>query len=148
MTSYAWAHIAHLLCALVFVGGVLFEALILSALHRPEVGRETRREAERAIAARAVRVMPWVVGLLFASGLLLAHRYAEVLTTWPLASMAWQLWLKILLAFSILAHFVGAVYRMRRGTMTGGLSRYIHRAVLVQMLVIVVLAKAMFYWVW
>ena len=58
MTSYAWAHIAHLLCALVFVGGVLFEALILSALHRPEVGRETRREAERAIAARAVRVMP------------------------------------------------------------------------------------------
>lgn len=148
MSVYAAAHIVHLLCAVMFVGGVLFEALILSALHGKNVSREARREAEKAVSARAVKVMPWVVMLLFLSGLLMGHRYAEVLFAPAQTSLGVQLWLKIALAFSILAHFVAAVSRMRRGTMTAGFSKYIHRAVLLHMLLIVVLAKTMFYVVW
>lgn len=148
MSAYALAHIVHLLCAILFVGGVLFEALVLSALHTPAVSREVRRAAEKAVSARAVKVMPWAVMLLFVSGLALAHRYAPLLAAPAESSLALQLWIKILLAFSILIHFIAAVRRMRRGTMTAAFSKYIHRAVLAHMLLIVILAKTMFYLAW
>ena len=61
MSVYSVAHIIHLFCAITFVGGVLFESLVLSVLHTKKVSREARREAERALSARAVKVMPWVV---------------------------------------------------------------------------------------
>lgn len=145
MNSYTIAHIIHLYCAIAFVGGVIFEALILSALHSPAVSRDARREVERAISRRAVRVMPFVVAGVFLSGLAMAHRYFDVLRN-PLASaFGMQLLIKILLAFSILAHFLIAVSKMRRNTLTVAWSKYIHAAVLIQMLAIVFLAKSMFY---
>lgn len=145
MNSYTLAHIIHLYCAIAFVGGVIFEALILSALHSPAVSRDARREVERAISRRAVRVMPFVVAGVFLSGLAMVHRYLDVLRN-PLASaFGMQLLIKILLAFSILAHFLIAVSKMRRNTLTVAWSKYIHAAVLIQMLAIVFLAKSMFY---
>ncbi|HGO8691702.1 TPA: hypothetical protein ACLBBZ_002189, partial [Neisseria meningitidis] len=72
MSIYAVAHIVHLYCAIAFVGGVFFEVLVLSVLHTGRVSREVRREVEKAMSYRAVRVMPFVVGLLFASGIVMA----------------------------------------------------------------------------
>ncbi|KLT73897.1 membrane protein [Neisseria arctica] len=145
MSAYAVAHIVHLFCAVIFVGGVFFEALVLSVLHTDKVGREARREVDRALSYRATRVMPWVVGLLFISGLAMAHRYAAVLSSPFGSAFAVQLALKILLAFSVLIHFMIAVVKMRRGTLTAAWSKYIHIAVLLHMIAIVVLAKTMFY---
>lgn len=142
---YPYAHIIHLFCAIAFVGGVIFEALILSAIHGKEVSREARKEAESAIGRRAVRVMPFIVIGVFLSGLIMTHRYASVLAQ-PLSSaFSIQLSIKIVLAFSILCHFVIAVYKIRTQTLTLAWSKYIHRAVLTQMLCIVFLAKSMFY---
>lgn len=142
---YPYAHIIHLFCAIAFVGGVVFEALILSALHGKEVSREARREAHAAVSRRAVKVMPLIVFFLFASGLVLLHRYAAVLSSPFSSAFAVQLGLKLLLALGILCHFVIAVYKMRTGTLTAAWSRYIHAAVLIQMMAIVLLAKTMFY---
>lgn len=76
MSIYAVAHIIHLYCATAFVGGVFFEVLVLSVLHTGRVSREARREVEKAMSYRAVRVMPFAVGLLFASGIVMAaNRY-------------------------------------------------------------------------
>ncbi len=145
MSHYAWIHIVHLFAAIVFVGGVFFEMLVLSALHR-QVPPEVRRATDAALSRRARKVMPWVVVLLFASGLTLAWHYLAALQQ-PLASaFSLQLSLKIVLAFSVLLHFVIAVTKMRRGTLTAAWSRYIHVAVFCQMLLIVLLAKTMFYW--
>lgn len=149
MSAYAWAHIVHLFCALLFVGGVLFEALILAAIHSRDVSHEARREVEQAIKRRAVRVMPPVVALLFVSGLTMAWlRYLPLLASPLASSFSLQLTLKIVLAFSVLLHFVLAVSKIRRGTLNRAWSRYIHRAVLLQMLAIVLLAKTMFYIAW
>ncbi len=142
---YPWAHIVHVFCAIAFVGGVFFEALVLSAMHSKQVSREARREVERALSRRAVRVMPWVVGCVFLSGLTMAHRYAALLMHPFSSAFALQLSVKILLAFGILCHFVVAVYKMKTHTLTAAWSKYIHAAVLVQMLLIVLLAKTMFY---
>lgn len=145
MNSYTIAHIIHLYCAIAFVGGVIFEALILSALHSPAVSRDSRREVERAISRRAVRVMPFIVAGVFLSGLAMVHRYAAVLLNPFDSAFGLQLWLKIALAFSIFIHFLIAVSKMRRQTLTVAWSKYIHAAVLIQMLAIVFLAKSMFY---
>lgn len=145
---YQTAHIIHLFCAILFVGGVLFEALILSALRNSGVSDGTRRETEAAVAARAVKIMPWAVGLLFLSGLAMLHRYLPLLAAPLQSAFAAQLGLKLLLATSVLLHFTAAVRRMKRKTMTAAFSRYIHRAVLIHMLLIVLLAKTMFYLNW
>jgi hypothetical protein len=47
-----------------------------------------------------------------------------------------------------LLHFVVAVSKMRRGTLTVAWSKYIHRAVFCHVLLIVLLAKTMFYLSW
>ena len=148
MSNYAIAHIVHLFCAVIFVGGVLFEALVLSVLHTKAVSREARQEVERAISRRATRVMPVVVGLLFVSGLVMLHRHADALLHPFVHAFNTQLALKILLALSVLGHFVIAVYKMKRGTLTKAWSRYIHLAVAVQMIAIVLFAKTMFYVAW
>lgn len=145
MNSYAIAHLVHLYGAIAFVGGVIFEALILSALHSSRVSCESRREVEQAISRRAVRVMPWIVGAVFLSGGAMVHRYLDVLKQPFASSFGTQLLFKILLSLGILLHFIIAVCKMKRGTLTVAWSKYIHSAVLIQMLLIVFLAKSMFY---
>ena len=148
MSVYAVAHIVHLFCAVAFVGGVFFEMLVLSAIHGKQVSHEARKEVEQAISCRAVRVMPWIIIGLFASGLVMAHRYAAVFSNPLASSFSIQLSLKVLLAFSVLLHFVVAVSKMRRGTLTVAWSKYIHRAVFCHVLLIVLLAKTMVYFAW
>ena len=80
MSTYALAHIIHVYCAIAFVGGVFFEMLVLSVLHTSRVSRESRREVERAMSHRAVRVMPIVVIALFISGIVMVYnRYLPML---------------------------------------------------------------------
>lgn len=149
MSIYAVAHIVHLYCAIAFVGGVFFEVLVLSVLHTGRVSCEARREVEKAMSYRAVRVMPFVVGLLFASGIVMAaNRHLSILGEPFATSFGTMLTLKILLAFSVLAHFAIAVVKMARSTLTVGWSKYIHTVVFTHMLLIVFLAKAMFYISW
>ncbi len=149
MNLYAVAHIVHLFCAIAFVGGVFFEVLVLSVLHTRRVSREARREVEQAMSYRAVRVMPPVVVTLFLSGLvMLWERYLPVLQQPWDSALGTMLMMKILLALSVLAHFAVAVVKMARKTLTMGWSKYIHAVVLTHMLLIVFLAKAMFYLVW
>ena len=149
MNLYAVAHIVHLFCAIAFVGGVFFEVLVLSVLHTRRVSREARREVEQAMSYRAVRVMPPMVVTLFLSGLvMLWERYLPVLQQPWDSALGTMLMMKILLALSVLAHFAVAVVKMARKTLTMGWSKYIHAVVLTHMLLIVFLAKAMFYLVW
>ncbi|QMT31450.1 CopD family copper resistance protein [Alysiella filiformis] len=148
MNSYALAHIVHVFCAITFVGGVFFEALVLSVLHSKRLSSETRREVERAISQRARQVMPFVVLGVFVSGGVMAARYGEVLRDPFASSFGTQLLLKLCLAGSVLVHFVIAVSKMKRGTLTVAWSKYIHAAVLCQMVGIVLLAKTMFYVSW
>lgn len=149
MSIYALAHIIHVYCAIAFVGGVFFEMLVLSVLHTGRVSRESRREVERAMSYRAVRVMPPVVITLFISGIVMVYnRYLPILHHPFNSSFGIMLSIKILLAVSVLVHFAIAVVKMARHTLTVGWSKYIHAVVFSHMLFIVFFAKAMFYLSW
>ncbi|KAF1054435.1 MAG: hypothetical protein GAK43_00868 [Stenotrophomonas maltophilia] len=140
--------VLHLLAAIFFVGTVFFEVLMLGALHG-KVSAPALREVERALGRRARRIMPWVVLVLFGSGLsMLANRYLPLLAQ-PLQSpFATLLTLKLLLATSVLGHFFTALYWMRNGGMNARRSTLIHRSVFVHVLGIVCLAKLMFHVSW
>jgi hypothetical protein len=133
----------HLACAIVFVGAVAFEVLVLEALHR-QFDHDIMRRIEAAVMARARRFMPFVVLLLFLSGFALFDIRCNGLACLG-SRFGWLLSIKVGLAFAVLAVFVTAVRAAMRGTMDPCRFRRTHHVVLCLMAGIVVLAKLMFY---
>lgn len=138
---YPWIVLLHLTCAIVFVGAVAFEVLVVESLHT-QFDVATMQRLELAVMARARRFMPVVVVLLFLSGGVLfdircdgfscvGSRFGNLLLT------------KVLLAFGVLGVFVNAMWAMRRGGMDVCRFRHTHRVVLGLMIGIVFLAKTM-----
>lgn len=140
---YLSLKILHLIAAAFFIGGVFFEVMILSRATQA-LDEGPRQQLSKALGQRARRVMHWVVLTLYGAGVALAWNYRALLRDPLASSFASLLSLKVLLAVSILGHFIGVVYLMRSGRMTPKRSRVIHLSVLVQMLLILLLAKSMF----
>lgn len=142
--SYGLLLTLHLLAAIAFAGTVFFEVVMLEGVRR-HLPAETMRAVERAIGNRAVKVMPWVLLTLYAAGIGLAWQHRAALAQ-PLASgFGLLLTAKIVLALSVLGHFVTAMVWRRRGRLNGRRSRWLHYSVFGHVLAIVLLAKAMFY---
>jgi len=137
----------HLLAAIMFVGTVFFEVLILEAVRKP-VGREVMRVVETEIGRRARRLMPFVIAVLYGAGLAMAWQYRDALAHPLDSSFATLLTLKIVLALSVLIHFIAAVTLSARGKLKSRQVRFIHASVFVHVVLIVILAKAMFYVSW
>ncbi|CAI8894645.1 putative membrane protein [Pseudomonas chlororaphis] len=138
----------HLLAALVFIGTVFFEVLFLEHI-RKQLPAKLMVLLEQGIAQRARQLMPWVLLALFGAGLgMVWVRYLPVLATPLASSFGTLLLLKIVLAASVLGHFLVAMLLFRSGRMNARYSRFIHHSLFGHMLLIVLLAKAMFYLNW
>lgn len=134
----------HLFAAIMFVGTVFFEVLILEGIRKP-LGREAMRNVELAIGRRARRIMPFVMIVLFGAGLGMAWQFRDALAQ-PFAShFATLLWIKIILAFSVLGHFIFAITMSGTGRLKSRHFQIIHLSVFCHVVLIVFLAKAMFY---
>ena len=135
----------HLSCAIVFVGAVCFEVLVLESLHR-NFDHAVMARIEQAVMARARRLMPIFVVLLFVSGFALFDIRCNGFTCIrPQFGWGWLLLLKVVLAFGVLAVFIGAVRAGLTGRMDPCRFRHTHCVVLTLMVGIVGLAKLMFY---
>lgn len=145
--SYFVFNLLHLFAAIMFVGTVFFEVLILEAIRKP-VGREAMRSVESAVARRARQLMPFVILVLYSAGLGMAWQYRAALAHPFDSSFATLLWIKIILAISVLVHFITAVTLGARGKLRSRQVRFIHISVFSHVLLIVFLAKAMFYISW
>ena len=142
--SYPVLLTLHLFAALFFVGTVFFEVLMLEAI-RGKVAAPAMRDVEVAIGARARSLMPWVLLVLYSAGIAMAWQHRAALAA-PLASgFGMLLALKILLAISVLGHFLTAMALMQSGRMRARHSRIIHLSVFCHVVAIVLLAKWMFY---
>jgi hypothetical protein len=130
-----------------FVGTVFFEVLILEGIRKP-VGRDVMRSVETAIGQRARRLMPFVMLVLYGAGISMAWQYRDALTHPFDSSFATLLWVKIVLALSVLAHFITAVTLSARGKLKSRHFKLIHLSVFCHVVLIVFLAKAMFYITW
>lgn len=140
---YPWILLLHLSCAIVFVGAVAFEVLVLEGLHK-RLDIATMKVVEQAVMARVRRFMPFVVLLLFLSGGALFDLRCDGITCVG-SRFGWFLLLKVALAFGVLGVFVNATWASLRGRMNACRFHYTHRVVLALMIGIVFLAKTMFY---
>ncbi|MNC80297.1 hypothetical protein D3C75_1330460 [compost metagenome] len=75
-------------------------------------------------------------------------RYVPLLETPLRSSFGTLLLVKIMLAASVLGHFLVAMLWFRNGQMNSGRVKFIHHSVFVHLLLILLLAKAMFYLTW
>jgi hypothetical protein len=144
--SYPILLTLHLFAALIFIGTVFFEVLILESVLK-KMPAKAMILVEQGIALRARKLMPWVLLTLFGAGLgMVWQRYLPLLVTPLASSFGTLLALKILLAISVLLHFLTAMFLLRSGRMNARYSRVIHISLFCHMVGIVILAKAMFYW--
>lgn len=134
----------HLLCATIFIGIVSFEVLILEGI-RKYLPAQTMSLVEQGIHMRGRKVMPYVVVSLFFSGIYLAsQRFTGVNSIFE-SSFTILLSIKILLALSVLTHFIVAMKYAICGNMSSRRFKYTHLSVFIHMLLIIFLAKGMFY---
>lgn len=144
---YALLHVLHLLAAIGFIGVVFFQLVILANV-RQQLEPSALPALEQALSVRTRAVLHWVVVLLYAAGIGLAWQYRQVLSAPLASSFATLLSLKIALALGVFVSYGALALLLRSGRMTPALYRQLHWLVLLQMLAIVVLAKAMFYLHW
>lgn len=140
---YPWILLLHLGCAILFIGVVAFEVLVIESFHG-KFEPALMERIETAVMARARRFMPVVVVLLFASGFVLFDIRCDGFACIG-SRFGNLLLLKVLLAFSVLVVFVNAMLAGLRGRMNMCRFRNTHRVVLGLMVGIVFLAKMMFY---
>ncbi|MBC3362338.1 hypothetical protein [Pseudomonas sp. SWRI154] len=137
--------VAHLLAAIAFIGTLFFEVIIWQAARRP-LAQDTREAADQAIAKRSRHVLHGVVLVLYGAGIGLAWHHRGALAQPLDSSFGLLLSFKILLALSIVGHYVWLAYWLKRGRLTPNRGCWLRRSILGHMLLIVVLAKGMFYW--
>ncbi|MCF5666919.1 MULTISPECIES: CopD family copper resistance protein [Pseudomonas fluorescens group] len=140
--------LAHLFAALIFIGTVFFEVLILASLHR-QLPNRVMLLVEQGIGQRARVLMPWVLLVLFGAGIgMVGLRYLPVLAAPFASSFGTLLTLKLILAASVLLHFLLTMLRMRLGRVGPRYLRFVHLSLFGHMVAIVLLAKSMFYLSW
>ncbi|MBO9354799.1 hypothetical protein GG851_12435 [Bordetella petrii] len=145
--AYPLLLILHLFAAVAFAGTVFFEVVMLEGV-RKHVPRDAMRIIETAIGARVRRVVPWILLALYGAGLGLAWQHRAALAQPLASSFGLLLSLKIVLAASVFGHFLVAMALQRRGRLNGRNSRRIHISVFCHVVLILLLAKAMFYLHW
>jgi hypothetical protein len=142
---YPFLLVTHLLAATAFIGTLFFEVFIWHSA-RLQLVSGAQLTADQAIAVRSRKVLHGVVLLLYGAGIGLAWQYRSVLVQPLASSFGTLLSLKIVLASSIIGHYLLLAYWLKSARLTSTRASWIRRSILGHMLLIVILAKAMFYW--
>ncbi len=137
--------VTHLLAAVAFIGTLFFEVVIWHRA-RLELTDRAQTTADQAIAVRSRKVLHGVVLLLYGAGIGLAWQHRGVLSQPLASSFGTLLSLKILLALSIIGHYLLLAYWLTHARLSITRASWIRRSILGHMVLIVILAKAMFYW--
>ncbi|SFO95444.1 hypothetical protein [Pseudomonas sp. NFPP28] len=136
---YSVLLMVHLLAASAFIGTLFFEVVIWHSA-REELAWSAQFTCDQAIARRSRRVLHLVVIVLYGAGLGLAWHYWGV--PWN-SRFAWLLSLKILLALSIIGHYLLLAYWLGKQRLSAKRARWIRRSILARMVLIVIIAKSL-----
>lgn len=142
---YPFLLVTHLLAAIAFIGTLFFEVVIWHRA-REQLTDTAQSTADQAIAVRSRKVLHGVVVLLYGAGIALAWQHRGVLSQPLASSFGTLLSLKIVLALSIIGHYLLLAYWLKSARLMVSRASWIRRSILGHMVLIVILAKAMFYW--
>lgn len=134
----------HLFCAIFFIGVVTFEVIFLEKI-RKHMPVDVMEKVQIIITTRARKIMPFVIITLFSTGIGMADIHIASVSDFLNSNFGMLLLCKIILATSVLIHFVTAMTLSLRGKMSCDRFKKTHLSVFIHQIVIVFLAKSMFF---
>lgn len=144
LDTYTIVHIVHLLAAIIFLGFVFADVMVLGVLKK-EFGMETFQKIKASIGSRARMIFPFMVLTLVLTGGFMMSKYINAEAGMFNSNLQLLLLLKITLALLVVS---GIIYSLTRKLFKKQphphFSKHFHKYVLVLGLGIVILAKAMF----
>jgi len=144
LDTYTIVHIVHLLAAIIFLGFVFADVMVLGVLKK-EFGKEHFQEIKQTIGARARKIFPLSVLTLLLSGGFMMSKYINSEAGMFNTNLQLLLLVKILLASLIISGIVYSLVQRIKGQQPHPhFAKHFHKYVLILGLGIVILAKGMF----
>lgn len=141
---YTVALLIHLICAIIFLGYIFFDVVILPTLSN-KFDTIQYEEIKAQISAKASTIMPIAVLVLISTGIIMLSNYMNINNGYTNTHLQMLMGIKALLGFIIgIMVLYSIVYKKFNGTPHPFLKKYIHKIALAIGLVIVILAKVMF----
>lgn len=142
-TMYPYFLTIHLVCAIIFLGYIFTDVVLLSPL-RNILGDEIANKVFSSISQRGIKIMPLCLVLLVISGGAMISRYIGMDKGYFESNLQILLMLKIFLAFCIVSMVITSL-SCKFLNLKNPLSKIIHPLALIFGAGIVLLAKIAFY---
>lgn len=141
--AYNLSLIIHLLCAIIFIGFVFADVIVLPVMQNV-VNDEGLQKLKQAISNRARKIFPISLLILVLSGGFMFSRYINSNLGYMQNVMQELLWLKLIFAMFIVSGVVYSLSCKILKKQPAAIMAHFHKFVLVIGILIVVLAKVMF----
>jgi len=144
LDNYTTVHIVHLLAAIIFLGFVFADVMVLGVLKK-DFGAEQFQKMKQSIGSRARKIFPLSVLTLLLTGGFMMSKYINSELGMFNTNLQLLLLVKIVLALAIISGIVYSLIQKLLGKQPHPhFAKHFHKYVLVLGLAIVVLAKSMF----
>ena len=141
--TYSIVLIIHLLCAIIFIGFVFADVLVVPAMKKA-LDEETYNKAKEAISNRARKIFPLSVLILVLSGGFMLSKYMNSSLGFISSSLQQLLLLKVLIALVIVSGIIYSLTCKLLKKRPHPIMTHFHKIVLFLGIIIVILAKLMF----
>ncbi len=141
--EYTVALIIHILCAIIFLGFVFTDVVVLTAVKKT-MGKEMHEKVMNAIIKRGIKIFPPIVLLLIATGGFMFTKYINSDLGVFNSTLQQLLMLKVFLVVLIILGVIYSLYTKFTNTKPVAFMEHFHAFVLVSGFFIVVIAKVMF----
>ena len=141
---YPYAHIIHLILAIIFLGYVFTDVFMISAL-KGKFAKDTDKEINQTLGAKSFKIFPLALLLIVLTGGMMMSRYINSNAGFFETDLQKLLVIKIVLALIIAAGVLFNLFIKFTGRQKPlFMQEHFHKVVLVLGFFIVVLAKMMF----
>jgi len=141
--EYTVALIIHVLCAIIFLGFVFTDVVVLTAVKK-NMGEEMHEKVMNTIIKRGIKIFPPIVLLLIATGGFMVTKYLNFEAGFFNTTLQQLLVLKLLLVLLIIVGVIYSIYTKLAKRKPVAFMEHFHAFVLIAGFFIVVLAKYMF----
>lgn len=141
---YPYANIIHLVLAIMFLGYVFSDVVLISSL-KEKFGEQTNREINQTLGAKSFKIFPLSLLVIVLSGGMMMSKYINSNAGFFETSLQKLLVVKIVLALIIVLGVLYNLYtKISKKPKHPFMQNHFHKLVLVLGFFIVVLAKTMF----
>jgi uncharacterized protein len=141
---YPYAHVIHLILAIIFLGYVFSDLTIISTL-KGKFSKETQKEINQTLGTRSFKIFPLTLLFLVLTGGMMMSKYINSTAGFFETDMQKILVFKIVLASVIVLGVLSNLYvKFSGGKKSNFMEHHFHKLVIVLGVFIVIAAKWMF----